>query len=119
MQSFNTMLLSRKHCAKSLSDAGFYHTRKHFLHKIVLVKGVTEFQTNLKIWFFFTENKDLILCFHFSVTLTDWQEIQSPSQQHKRLSPTCIYVYVKGKQFGLENFETLPVYSLSTLSVAC
>ena len=68
-------------------------------------RGIPQKPTNVKIkkkCFSVTGKKDFISCFHCGLTISDWQEMNYPVQQHSRLSPKCIYL-----RHTMENWKIL------------
>ena len=118
MHSFNAWPHSTQQSAKSLSDARFFLTGKHFQHKCVYYRKKQFLKNQLmQKLFFFTGSRHLFSCFHCGQTQGAWEEIVSSSQLHTHYTPKFIYLpHVNGLQFR-QCYKTLSVTCFSTASV--
>jgi hypothetical protein len=110
MQSFTSWPTASKQKPENLSSVGFSHTVElHYNLKKVYYKLLLLAPQPTNINGFVTGKLDFTTCFYCGITFQDWYETDCCREEHAKLSPECIFVIVKGKQFVLNHAKNTSV----------
>ncbi|CAF1531506.1 unnamed protein product [Didymodactylos carnosus] len=68
---------------------------------------------------FYSGKKDLVICIYCGMTHSNWKPENNPLKIHQSLSPNCLYITFKSKEFGTQsNIQILNSNAASSASKA-